>query len=434
MKNINLSLRNIINGCSNDSNLNYDHYLYFSNVNRNLIHEVFKYKKFKDDFVDTIVCVNEDDYEIGSIKPSYEYFLERLLEILNIKISNYEDDDNLTKKMLSKIDELLAIKDQKELKEKFPKLYSDLIGGRQYMNSLEVYKRQEGYSDDQFADGEHYYYSCGLQMRLDRFIKTQAKMYKRYILDRKKLKELQDKTNYNSYLRKNFNHDKLAMYVIYEMLTQAEFYSKKEIEECLRKTAKYINSKKYKKNVTIKLDNKEINSKTIVEKYNYLVKLYKEKDKVVEWEIIPNGEPPKKCIKKGNSRITIMNVDEVNRLHKIGSEKQKFYDSSNYYVKAIGLKKYKGYIAYIYENGEVILDTLYNDEHPTTATGNAIYNLKISDFRALSRLDKKRLKKHENVKCIYHSGNWMDRVSKIINREATEEEKEATREYVHYLK
>ena len=172
----------------------------------------------------------------------------------------------------------------------------------------------------------------------------------------------------------------------------------------------------------------------IVEKYNYLVKLYKEIDKVVEWEIIPNGEPPKKCESKGNSRITIMNVDEVNRLHKIGTEKKKFYESSNCYAKAIGLKKYKGYIAYIYENGEVILDTLYNDEHPKTATGNSIYNLKISDFRTLSRLDKKKLKKHENVKCIYHSGNWMDRVNKIINREATEKEKETTREYVYYLK
>lgn len=434
VKSINLSLNIIINECSTDSNLNYDHFLYFSSINRENIHETFKYKKFRNDFVDMISCVNEDDYIIGSIKPSYEFFLKSLLKILNIKKVNYQDDDALTKEMLKQIDKLLNIKTEKELKQKFPELYKDLIAGRQYFNSLQIYKRQEDYSREQYADGEHYFYSCGLQKSLKRFITNQAKMYQRYITNRRKLKELQEKTNYNAYIRKHFDINKLAMYVIYETLTQAEFFNKSEIKECLSKAAKYINSKKYKKSVTLNINNEIINFKYIVEKYNYLINLYKEKNKIVEWELIPSGEQIKKYSKTNNSRVTIMNIDELNRLRELGKEKEKFYESTNCYAKAIGLKKYKGYIAYIYENGEVLLDTIYNDEYPKTATGNAIYNLKICDFRALSRLDKKQLKAHENVKCIYHSGNWIERVSAIIEREATEEEKKYTHEYVHFLK
>ena len=81
-----------------------------------------------------------------------------------------------------------------------------------------------------------------------------------------------------------------------------------------------------------------------------------------------------------------------------------------------------------------ILDTVYNDEYPKTAIGNAIYNLKICDFRSLSRLDKKELKNHPNVKCLYHSGNWIERINNITQRQATEEEKQYTHEYVYYLK
>lgn len=434
MNSISLSLNNIINECSNDNNLKYDHYMYFSIKNRENIHDVFKYKRFKDDFIDKISCVNEDDYVIGSFKPSYDYFLERLLKILNINIFNYQDNEDLTKIMLKKIDILLSIKDEKELKNKFPELYKDLIAGRQYFHSLEVYKRQADYSKDQFVDGEHYYYSCGLQKSLKRFIPIQAKMYKRYIEDRHKLKEKMNNTSFNAYIRKHFDINKLSLYVIYESLIQAENRSRQEIEKVIKKTEKYFDSDEYNKEITINIDNQIVDSKLIIEKYHELKKLLAEKSKIVEWEIIPEGSLPKKYKKTGNSRITLMNIDEINHLREKGEEKQKFYETTNYYAKAIGLKKYKGYVAYIYENGEVILDTVYNDEYPKTAIGNAIYNLKICDFRSLSRLDKKELKNHPNVKCLYHSGNWIERINNITQRQATEEEKQYTHEYVYYLK
>ena len=129
-----------------------------------------------------------------------------------------------------------------------------------------------------------------------------------------------------------------------------------------------------------------------------------------------------------------MNYEEIERLIKIGEEKQAFYEQSNYYAKAVGLRRYCGYVAYIYENGEVILDKEYKETSPRTASGNAIYNMRINEFRTLSRLDKKVLKKHPNVKRICHIAGWQDRVKEIIERKASPEEIEATHEYVYYLK
>ena len=91
--------------------------------------------------------------------------------------------------------------------------------------------------------------------------------------------------------------------------------------------------------------------------------------------------------------------------------------------------KYKGYIAYIYSNGEVILDYEYNSDIVSSASGNAIYHMSITDFLALSREDKGSLRDNPRVERIIHSKNWMDRVNSIITREGTEEELQKVKEF-----
>ena len=117
-----------------------------------------------------------------------------------------------------------------------------------------------------------------------------------------------------------------------------------------------------------------------------------------------------------------MNYKEIEQLQEVGRDKNNFYESTNYIAKVVGLGKYNGYVGYIYENGEVILDMEYDDDRPRTAKGNAIYNLNVVDFETLSKLDKQKLIKHPRVKRFCHVGNWKETVSDIIERPALEEE------------
>ena len=117
-----------------------------------------------------------------------------------------------------------------------------------------------------------------------------------------------------------------------------------------------------------------------------------------------------------------MNQKEIDRLTLIGNEKNKFYNQTMPLIRVKGLKDYQGYIGYIYENGEVILDKFFESSKPYTATGDAIYNLRIENFDKLTKLDKKALRNNPNVKRIVHSKNWENKVNNIINRVPTEEE------------
>ena len=139
----------------------------------------------------------------------------------------------------------------------------------------------------------------------------------------------------------------------------------------------------------------EINIREIYKKINEIKKRINN-DSMISWILIPKDRSYKtvKKDRKTSVKVTIMNYEKIEKLHKLGTEKNNYYESTNYKAKVIGLGKYKGSIGYIYENGEVVLDTEYNEEKPYTASGNAI-----------------------------HTKNWQDKLDKITKREATENDK-----------
>mgnify|MGYP000839064814 CR=1 FL=1 len=145
-----------------------------------------------------------------------------------------------------------------------------------------------------------------------------------------------------------------------------------------------------------------------------------------EYKEVQTKEKEKKEIK--------LKQEEVRRLKSLGERKSTFYESTDYLVKAVGLRRYSGYVAYIYKNGEVILDRKYNKDYPTTASGDAIYNMKAINFEALSKLDKVSLRKKKEVKRMIHRNNWEDRVRKIIEKEGTKEDIESAKTLVKKLK
>ena len=437
-KTVSLSLGTIIRECSLDPNLRIDHFYYFALQNRENLHEVFKYKKFNDDFVSHVDCFNNGQYLVGMIRPSYDEFLEKLTRLLYAPIKGkIVDCDRLEEILMQRVERLSIVTSEQELQLEFPLLYKDLIDGRKYFNDLQRMRKQEGYSEEQYASGEHYYYSCAMKKSLPNFIKTQSELYKRFVTQRKELQEKQQKKSFNGYLKRHFDLDKLYMYVMHEYLVKAEnSKDKDEIKKYIVLVEQYIASSR-KKDFSITTDaGMKVDLEMLKKRLDNLKRYVSDNSSQVEWVLIPEGRVYQRVQKDSNQEVktTLMNLEEIEALRQKGERKNTFYETTPYLVKALGLRKYHGYIAYIYENGEVILDREFNPEAPSTAIGNAIYNLRVTDFETLSRYDKQVLMKHPRVGRMNHTPTWESRVSKIIYREATEEDKLESKQLVKRLK
>lgn len=434
---VSLSLNTIIRECSINPNLEQEHYYYFMLTNRENIHKVFKYRKFNDDFTSVLACFDNGENIIGNIRPSYEEFLDKLLTILNIEHDNPKDDNELTKKMLERLKVLKQITTEKDLSEEFPILYRDLIEGRKYLENLTRLRQQENVSEKEFVSGEHYYYGCALKKSLSNFIKSQSLMYGRYIKDRHKLKEEFENASYNRYIARNMDMPRFYMYVIHEYLKAAEL--SKDLAE-RRKLAslveKYINSPIDKSCMVTTDDGTQISFINIRTRFLNLKDELESNNSIVNWIIIPEGKSLSQVstTKKAQPRTVKKSQKEVEKLRQAGEQKTVFYESTPYIAKAIGLKRYRGYIAYIYKNGEVILDREYNESTPRGIKDNAIYHLHIGDFESLSKLDKQVLIKDSRVGRFFHTKNWQKKVLKIINRQAGVLEEEGTLQLVKKLK
>ena len=255
---------------------------------------------------------------------------------------------------------------------------------------------------------------------------------------RHKLKEKYDNTRFNSYIKNNFDLNKLSMFIVHEYLCACEVSNdRSEIISYLEKVELYLKNKKLDKSVSIFTDTGiEINYDVIEERIASIKNRLKATESTVNWVLIPRGRDFKKVgkSKTTKARTTLMNYKEIEELQKVGNAKNSFYEKTNYKAKVVGLGKYKGYIGYIYENGEVILDMEYDDNRPKTAKGNAIYNMYVSDFEDLSRQSKKTLQKDPRVKRFCHVSNWQDKVKDIIKREASESDKHNTSVLIKRLK
>ena len=160
-KTIEFSLSSMIRECSINPKLAFEEFNDIALKNRENIHDTFKYKKFNDDFVSTLAVYCDENQLVGAIKPSYEFFIERLTQLLNADVDlDKVTDDELTTILLNRIEFLKTIRKERDLKKHFPLLYNDLIEGRKYYNSLQKFKKKNPHL---YTDGEHYYYSCALK-------------------------------------------------------------------------------------------------------------------------------------------------------------------------------------------------------------------------------------------------------------------------------
>ena len=417
---VNLSLDTLIRECSKKTRPGEDIFADLSLWNRENIHEIFRYRKFKYDFIDYVTCFNDGESVIGYIRPSYDDFLIKLCRILGLSVGKeIKDDNSLTEKLMARVERLKQIQSERELRKEFPVLYDDLTQGRGFINDVEQMPKKTEEEKKRYDSLRHYYYSCGLKQRIDRFIKTQGELYTRYVTRRHEYKELISKKSINRFFGQNFDMDKVALYTIHLYLYRCEHAtSEEEYEQYMSYVEKYLKSD-YDKNVAIQTKNGYIvNQTTIMMRINALRKKHAKKEVLAGWELVPEGKLPKTVKQEGTPRTITMTEKDVDVLRQVGRQKQEFYESTPYMARVIGLEQYRGYVGYIYPNGQVLLDREFNEDAPSSAKGNAIYNMKVRDFEALSRMDKTTLRNNPRVGRIYHSKHWEEKAREVIDRQA----------------
>ena len=437
----NLSLHTLIRECSKDPQEARKHYSYFEMVNRSRIHEVFAYKKFNDDFIDNLTVYNNGEYLIGRIRPCYDEFIAKLMIILNIKpLDKVADDDSLTRILLERVEVLKGITSEIELKHEFPYLYKDLQDGRRYIRNIEAQRDFDDNKEreEELADKEHYYYSCGLRRSLTNFVRTQSEVYKRFIERRHELKEKQASTSYNGYIVNNFDMNKVYMYTMHEYLRICEKSNDEElIKFYLRLIDKYLESDKDKNCYIITDENIRVDISSILIRIENLKRRISDNSNVVEWILVPEGKDYKRvrrAERKHEEKPFIFNYEEVQRLKNIGAKKKTFYEATPYIAKAVGLRRYRGYVAYIYANGKVILDREYNEDNPKTAVENAAYIIEARDFEELSKKEKTELIRDPKAQRKYHTKNFESKLNEIIGKTGTKKEQEEAKQLVLRLK
>lgn len=431
---VDIELSTILRECSITRENNYYHYENMCNSTYNIIHTIFGYRKFEEDFADSFTVYYREEEPIGTFKPSYNEFLRKISYFLNTGIKNPLDNEEFTKICDKRIEVLNSIgeNDYQTLKKEFPVLYQDFISGIAYMRYLE----KTCQTKEEFDTQAHYFYASGLKRSLKNFIPTQVELYKRFVHKRQEYLESTLKKTANRYLKENFDMDKLAMLVIYKCIEKCEQTDNiPTIKKYLSIIAKYLNSKFNFSKAIITDEGYTITIEDITIRYYALQQKIANTIIRVNWQLASEGQERLIEIpKKENYRRIKMNEDEINQLRTIGEERNEIYQNSNYLAKIIGIINTNDYVAYIYPNGEVIMDREYDPERISTANGAAAFHMKAADFETLSKLDKTALKDHPKVERIIHRENWQARVQEIINKKGTVEDREAAKTLIKRLK
>ncbi|MBR5370295.1 MAG: hypothetical protein IK137_03210 [Bacilli bacterium] len=456
---VNISIDKLIDVCSNGRKTKEQLLKDFNIINDKNVHEVFRWRKFNDGFIDKITCYTDDERFIGDMCPSYREFLEKIFTALNVNPKlRYllgKDDQELENVLKARIDMILNLADEAMLSREFPVLYRDLQDGRIARHDIDKRKEElenntvitpierQKQKEKLIKEGKHLH-RCALspafvsQDKNHSFIHLQKELYTRFVERRKQYKKLIEKNNYNKYIAKNFDIDKIALYVVYGYLNiidniddrekQLKYYNLVEL---------YLNNPAVKKDVGIFVDGIDITYDLIYNRAQGIAKKLNRVDIKVEWELLPVGTGYKMSLDKDTTKRTIKTTDEELKALKkrernleVGREQTKFFMNTNYIAKAIGLKKFKGYFAYIYPNGIVILEKDFREKYPSTAEG-AIYIMYARDFELLSGIGKTDLIYNPLlIAHNYHNGDWISKIKEHINKEGTEEEKEEVKKLI----
>jgi len=102
--------------------------------------------------------------------------------------------------------------------------------------------------------------------------------------------------------------------------------------------------------------------------------------------------------------------------------KRLFFEKTGYMEYIVGINNFAGYVGYIYSNGLVIFEKMYEDETRMSPVreANATYVMNVDNFVLLSCMTKTEIINYikstanPDIKRVYHSKTWEQRLLRII--------------------
>ena len=401
---------------------------------------------------------------------NYFYTLSKLIEVDDI----YQVLDIVeNKEKFNKIkNQILAISDKKELKNRFPNicgLYEDNIESNQNFLLLDEMIHDKNYPRDEVLSNygrisnnyKNFYPNFNMDKEIENaknfslqgFLSNTCDIIERMIYNADEIINLYSKYSLDLNSLPESDFEKLDLYIASLFMDSIE-----DENEVLKQRYLFYLTNYFKDNVEakvtrvkIKLNGKKITPISLYERYKIILLKNPELKAInfnssdfsdmsrseieefivaylselsANWELIsPNDESIENEVCNSVRRM-YRNLSEEERKQKqdklldLFIKKKTFFDSTDPYFRVRGKDTFDGYVGFIYSNSIVVLDKFYdNADKEKLSDGDAIYIMSMSDFYELSQHSKSYLIANHLCNRVIHKGYWQQRVLKYINKE-----------------
>ena len=475
---INIDVNTILNECASDKEQLKKELTSIRSMYTQKIIDIMGYSKSQHGFFGQLCTRSRYKNSENEMYIDPVLFLVRLKEILGVDNPSVNFNDLVLKQqMRDKVSVLNQIKTPEDLKQQFPPIYKDYeLSIRGYENICETEMLYAETRDENIKEKSKKLWKTfkgyGLHSIFEKFMEKQCIAYRNYV-ERRTFVEgycFRNPLDFENF--KGLDKEKFELYMADKYLTRA--YQAKtigEAQKCLYYVTSYIREVKVS-NVSIKNDSgEEVTFRKILNRYKRLLRnneklkpidedrskfigynikhvlnhLGKYYGSSVNWTIVPNGDAgydgdiKQKIIETMNRHYSHLSLEEkrrkVQEKYDIYDRKVSFFENTKYVLKIYGISKFDGYVAFVYENGEILLERFFTDyTECMPAIGEAIYNLNIYNFEELSKYSKTKLIRDKSAKRILHTDNFEDKARIIIDREATPEVKKDVEAFVYKFK
>lgn len=466
-----ISVKTLINELASDKNQLTNELKVLRELYRDNVIKIAGNTKAYEYFFDSLRIITSYKTAESKLYISPIPFIMKLKDILGVQNKSVDfNDQQLLNELLSRLEILKKISTPEELKQNFPTIYADYELSKTTYHQINQYKDKHpvprsDYIQDKIDRQYNLYHSFALDTRFNRFMQKQCQMYRNLIVRRQFIEGHTNRNPLSLTMFEGLDKAKFELYLADKYLTTAISSNNKEIQqECIYYIATYIRETKASQ-ISIKNDDgKEVTFDKLVRRYkrflrdnllirpideprenfkNYYIKHVQNHVRKyfftnVNWQIVPPGtenEYNRKVVDSLNRQYNYLTPEEkeqkVLERYSIYERKKNFFDNSGYIHKFYGRNTFEGYIAFVYENGEVLMEKFFNDfANCIPTTGEAIYNIKAVYFENLSKLSKPTLIKDSRCKRIIHSGKWEEKSQAVIDRPATPESKEEAKQLI----
>lgn len=454
-----INIDTLVKECASDSELFYEEMKQVRNWFTSGVVDIMGYAKSQHGFFGYLAtrCTYKNSRNDMYVSP--DKFLWKLKEILGVKNPSMDFNDlDLRQQLRDRVAVLRDIKTPEELENEFPLIYED------YKLSIRGYGELCRIDDEVEATGDmdlremsrkkwKTFKSYGLHSKFDYFIAKQVTAYRNYVERRTFIEGMcyRNPLDLNNF--KGLDKDKFELYLADKYLSIAFSTNNMDIKQkCVYYVATYIREVKIS-DLSIKNDEGvEVTFRKLVNRYkkllrenqvlkpiderrsrfegynikhvaNHLIKYY---GSSVSWTIVPNGEEDddelkQKIAENLNSHYRHLPLEErrkrILEKYNMYERKVSFFEGTGYILKIYGMSQFDGYVAFVYPNGEILLERFFSDySQCMPATGEAIYNLNIYNFEELSKFSKLQLIRDKACKRILHGETFEKQAQAIIDR------------------